>query len=140
MRSIKLLYTTPCTSVHNNRLKGSNLPTARIVKEVVNLLVLTIFTFAESPNFGVRFSEFMLLSEKIRLWVWTDGLAIQCGLCIYLFSICEICREHCTRIEVECISTSILVQPTDITRNIPTAVCGAPPEDEQVMLETCRGP
>jgi hypothetical protein len=25
-------------------------------------------------------------------------------------------------------------------RNIPSAVCGAAPEDEQVMLETCRGP
>jgi hypothetical protein len=25
-------------------------------------------------------------------------------------------------------------------RNIPSAVCVAPPEDEQVMLETCRGP
>jgi hypothetical protein len=25
-------------------------------------------------------------------------------------------------------------------RNIPSAVCLAPPEDEQVMLETCRGP
>jgi hypothetical protein len=25
------------------------------------------------------------------------------------------------------------------TRNIPIAVCAAPPEDEQVMLETCRG-
>jgi hypothetical protein len=24
-------------------------------------------------------------------------------------------------------------------RNIPSAVCAAPPEDEQVMLETCRG-
>jgi hypothetical protein len=25
-------------------------------------------------------------------------------------------------------------------RNIPSAVFDAPPEDEQVMLETCRGP
>jgi hypothetical protein len=25
-------------------------------------------------------------------------------------------------------------------RNIPSAVCAAPPEDGQVMLETCRGP
>jgi hypothetical protein len=24
-------------------------------------------------------------------------------------------------------------------RNTPNAVCVAPPEDEQVMLETCRG-
>jgi hypothetical protein len=24
-------------------------------------------------------------------------------------------------------------------RNIPNVVCGAPPEDEQVMLKTCRG-
>jgi hypothetical protein len=24
--------------------------------------------------------------------------------------------------------------------NIPSAACLAPPEDEQVMLETCRGP
>jgi hypothetical protein len=25
-------------------------------------------------------------------------------------------------------------------RNIPSAVCVAPPEDEQIMLESCRGP
>jgi hypothetical protein len=34
----------------------------------------------------------------------------------------------CTRIGVE------------QARSIPSAVCGAPPEGEQVMLETCRGP
>jgi hypothetical protein len=39
------------------------------------------------------------------------------------------------------IGTAIAAQPTDIyARNIPNAVCVAPPEDEQVMLETCRGP
>jgi hypothetical protein len=27
-----------------------------------------------------------------------------------------------------------------LRRNIPSAVCLAPPEDKQVMLETCRGP
>jgi hypothetical protein len=27
-----------------------------------------------------------------------------------------------------------------VERNIPSVVCGAPPEDEQVILETCRGP
>jgi hypothetical protein len=26
------------------------------------------------------------------------------------------------------------------TRNIPSAICAETPEDEQVMLETCRGP
>jgi hypothetical protein len=31
-------------------------------------------------------------------------------------------------------------QLTLYARNIPSAVCEAPPEDEQVMLETCRGP
>jgi hypothetical protein len=30
-------------------------------------------------------------------------------------------------------------QLTLYARNIPNVVCGAPPEDEQVMLETCRG-
>jgi hypothetical protein len=31
-------------------------------------------------------------------------------------------------------------QLTKHARNIPSAVCVAPPEDEQVMLETYRGP
>jgi hypothetical protein len=31
-------------------------------------------------------------------------------------------------------------QLTLYARNIPSAVCTALPEDEQVMLETCRGP
>jgi hypothetical protein len=44
----------------------------------------------------------------------------------------------CSRIGVD--STSILVQPTDITRNIPSAVCATSPVNGQVMLETCRGP
>jgi hypothetical protein len=30
-------------------------------------------------------------------------------------------------------------QLTLYARNIPNAVCEAPPEDDQVMLETCRG-
>jgi hypothetical protein len=47
---------------------------------------------------------------------------------------------YCMRaMSVGYISTPILVQPTD-SRNIPNAACVAPPEDEQVMLETCRGP
>jgi hypothetical protein len=38
------------------------------------------------------------------------------------------------------ISTPILVQPTDITRMQYTKCrCVAPSEDEQVMLETCKG-
>jgi hypothetical protein len=44
----------------------------------------------------------------------------------------------CVMSEAEA-EASILVQPADIT-NIPSAVCVAPPEDEQAMLETCRGP
>jgi hypothetical protein len=31
-------------------------------------------------------------------------------------------------------------QPTLYASNIPNAVCATPPEDEQVMLGTCRGP
>jgi hypothetical protein len=31
-------------------------------------------------------------------------------------------------------------QVTLYARSIPNAVCVTPPEDEQVMLETCRGP
>jgi hypothetical protein len=36
---------------------------------------------------------------------------------------------------VDCVRVS-RSQPTD---KLPTAVCEAPPEDEQVVLETCRG-
>jgi hypothetical protein len=32
------------------------------------------------------------------------------------------------------------VQLTLYARSRPSAVCAEPPEDEQVMLETCRGP
>jgi hypothetical protein len=31
-------------------------------------------------------------------------------------------------------------QLTQHACNMPSAACVAPPEDEQVMLETCRGP
>jgi hypothetical protein len=51
---------------------------------------------------------------------------------------CALCQLAAQGLEW---NTPILVQPTDTNaRNIPRAVCEAPPEDEQVMLETCRGP
>jgi hypothetical protein len=47
---------------------------------------------------------------------------------------------YCVRaMSVGCIL--ILVQPTDITHTQYTKCrCVSPPEDEQVMLETCTGP
>jgi hypothetical protein len=39
-----------------------------------------------------------------------------------------------------CSETATVPQPTLYARNIPSAVCAAPTEDEQVMLETCTGP
>jgi hypothetical protein len=50
---------------------------------------------------------------------------------------------HCVRImSVGCPTTAATVprQLTLYARSISSAVCEAPPEDEQVMLETCRGP
>jgi hypothetical protein len=53
---------------------------------------------------------------------------------------------YCVRImSVVCATIAVKLQSwhTQITlyaRNIPSAVCEAPPEDEQVMLETCTGP
>jgi hypothetical protein len=42
---------------------------------------------------------------------------------------------YCVRVmSVGCTRTGV-----EHARNIPSAVCFAPPEDEQVMLETCRG-
>jgi hypothetical protein len=52
----------------------------------------------------------------------SSGGAIQKAL-----GILRACYVGCTRIGVEYTS-------------IPSAVCEAHPEDEQVMLETCRGP
>jgi hypothetical protein len=40
---------------------------------------------------------------------------------------------------VYCSETATVPQPTDIIRTQYTkCLCAAPPEDEQVMLETCR--
>jgi hypothetical protein len=49
--------------------------------------------------------------------------------------------SYCVRkMSVGCV-TATVPQPTDLyTHNIPNAVCLAPPEDEQVMFEICRGP
>jgi hypothetical protein len=55
---------------------------------------------------------------------------------LYCGRVTSVC---CTRIRVELRPTPSLVQPTDITRKqYNKVVCVAPPEDEQVMLETCR--
>jgi hypothetical protein len=54
------------------------------------------------------------------------------------------CLVYCLRImSVGCGTVSLEPfhsQPTLYARIIPIAVCLAPPEDEQVMLETCRNP
>jgi hypothetical protein len=42
---------------------------------------------------------------------------------------------YCVRI----MSVGSTSQLTKHARNMPSAVSGEPPEDEQVMLETCRG-
>jgi hypothetical protein len=53
---------------------------------------------------------------------------------------------YCVRImSVDCGTVAVKLQPchsqlTLYARNIQNAVCSAPPEDEKVMLETCRGP
>jgi hypothetical protein len=53
---------------------------------------------------------------------------------------------YCVRImSVGCGRVAFSLQPchsqlTLYARNIPNAVCAVSPEDEQVMLETCRGP
>jgi hypothetical protein len=62
----------------------------------------------------------------------------QLVYCVHVMSV------GCARIGVELVSVSstpILVQPTVITRMQYTKCrCATPPEDEQVMLETCKGP
>jgi hypothetical protein len=53
---------------------------------------------------------------------------------------------YCVRkMSVGCGTTAAKLQPWHnrlalYARNIRSTVCLAPPEDEQVMLETCRGP
>jgi hypothetical protein len=51
---------------------------------------------------------------------------------------------YCVRVmSVGCATIALQTWRSKLTlyaRNIPSAVCIAPPEDEQVMLETCRGP
>jgi hypothetical protein len=44
------------------------------------------------------------------------------------------------RVELQFHSNPASSQLTQHARSIPSAVCGAPPADEQVMLETCTGP
>jgi hypothetical protein len=43
-------------------------------------------------------------------------------------------------VSVGCGTVAVKHQLILYTRNISNAVCVAPPEDEQAMLETCRGP
>jgi hypothetical protein len=51
---------------------------------------------------------------------------------------------YCLRMSVGCGTVAVSLQSyhsqlTLYARNIPNAVCLAPPEDEQIMLKTCRG-
>jgi hypothetical protein len=53
---------------------------------------------------------------------------------VYCVCVCVcVMSVGCTRIRVKLVSTTH-------ARNIASAVCAVPPENEQVMLETCRGP
>jgi hypothetical protein len=52
---------------------------------------------------------------------------------------------YCVRMTVGCVTIAVKLQPcnsqlTLYACSIPNAVCEKPPEDEQVMLETCRVP
>jgi hypothetical protein len=47
---------------------------------------------------------------------------------------------YCVRVKSVSCYPDWCSQLTYHARNIPSAVCAVPPEDEQVMLETCRGP
>jgi predicted nucleotide-binding protein (sugar kinase/HSP70/actin superfamily) len=53
---------------------------------------------------------------------------------------------HCVRVtSIGCGTDAVSLQPchsqlTLYAGNILNTVCAVPPEDEQVMLETCRGP
>jgi hypothetical protein len=90
--------------------------------------------------------------EKVKtqyhfIYICSKMLPFMMYLPIYL-PIYPVCNSslhlvHCVRVmSVGCTSsTPILVQPTDITaRSVTSAACLALSEDEQVMLETCRGP
>jgi hypothetical protein len=52
---------------------------------------------------------------------------------------------YCVRMSVGCSTVAVKLQPcysqlTLYARNIPYDISAAPPEDEQVMFKTCRGP
>jgi hypothetical protein len=48
---------------------------------------------------------------------------------------------YCVRVmSVGCGTVTVSLQLTLYARNMPNAVCATPPEDEQVTLETCKGP
>jgi hypothetical protein len=52
---------------------------------------------------------------------------------------------YCVRMSVGCATIAVSLQSwhsrlTLYARNVANAICVAPLEDEQVMLETCRGP
>jgi hypothetical protein len=53
------------------------------------------------------------------------------------------CLFNLLRIKGLYVFRALLAHPQESTvlrSNIPSVVCASPPEDEQVMLETCRGP
>jgi hypothetical protein len=72
-----------------------------------------------------------------------------CWLCIIVYQYNET-KFHCNRATANWHYAHAIYQMPSLqschsqltlyARNIPNAVCAAAPEDEQVMLETCRGP
>jgi hypothetical protein len=63
----------------------------------------------------------------------TDIIRTQCTKC-------RLCRTSWGYATIAVSLQPCHSQLTLYARNIPNAVCEAPPEDEQVTLETCRGP
>jgi hypothetical protein len=53
----------------------------------------------------------------------------------HLVNCLRVMSVGCTRIGVELVKPTLSVH----ARSIPSAVCAAPAEDEQVMFETCSG-
>jgi hypothetical protein len=94
---------------------------------------------------GVAQTAFGIFRAYNVSWLW-QGLYVFRALLAHPQEVLhKRLLVYCVRImSVGCGKVAVTLQPCHnqlilYAGNIPNAVCIAPPEDEQVMLETCRG-
>jgi hypothetical protein len=113
------------TGCWHRQYRGKYLQVSSVVVSIMKPMWCTFHSTYWESRASTCFEHYLLILRRC----WTNGT---------WYIACVLCQLAVSRLQFHC-NRATALQLT-YTRNIPSVMCAAPPEDEQVMLETCRGP